>query len=229
MAGALHVLSGPDHLAAIAPLASEDATRATPRGSWRTGALWGAGHASGVMVVGVAALLFRSWLPIDAVSAWSERLVGIVLIGIGLWGLRRAFAGRVHTHAHVHGTHADGHTHTHLHAHTHAPGEADTQGDPDARPHRHTHAAFAVGILHGFAGSSHFLAVLPALALPGWAASLSYLGGYGAGTVVAMSGFSLALGWMASFARDTGPQAVRLLLSACSVAALVVGAWWLTL
>ena len=31
---------------------------------------------------------------------------------------------------------------------------------------RHTHAATGLGVLHGLAGTSHFLAVIPALALP---------------------------------------------------------------
>jgi hypothetical protein len=203
LAGAVHVLSGPDHLAALAPIASDARQR-----SWLAGALWGLGHASGVLVVGILALLFRNWLPIDLLSSWSERLVGIVLIAIGVWGLHRAIRWRVHTRPHSHGPLT--------HSHFHAP------------PHTHTHAAFGVGILHGLAGSSHFLAVLPALALPGMAASLSYLSGYGAGTVVAMSGFATVIGFIAGRARHNGPTAARWLLSACSTAALIVGAAWLT-
>jgi NAD(P)-dependent dehydrogenase (short-subunit alcohol dehydrogenase family) len=42
VAGVFHVLSGPDHLAAVAPLAASDRGR-----SVRAGWTWGAGHASG--------------------------------------------------------------------------------------------------------------------------------------------------------------------------------------
>jgi hypothetical protein len=189
LAGFVHVLSGPDHLAAVAPLASGG-----DRQSWRAGALWGLGHSSGVIIVGLLALLLRGWLPLEWLSSWSERMVGIVLIGIGLWGFHRAFRARVHTHSHA-----------------------------------HPHAAFGVGILHGLAGSSHFLGVLPALALPGLAASLGYLGGFGIGTVAAMSGFATVIGLIATRTQHRGPVATRWLLSACSTFALLVGIAWLSL
>jgi ABC-type nickel/cobalt efflux system permease component RcnA len=252
-AGLIHVLSGPDHLAAIAPLASDGRRR-----FWTTGALWGLGHSSGVFTVGLLALLFRSWLPIDALSSWSERLVGVVLIGIGLWGLRRALrqpalAAQVHSHAHSHGGITHAHPHVHAQPRTHAEGSHGHTGPAQtdagaahrhsgathaqARPahvheatdHTHTHTAFAVGILHGLAGSSHFLGVLPALGLPDFSSSVSYLAGYGAGTVAGMALFASAMGLLASRAHDHGPNATRWLLSACSATAVLVGTAWLAL
>src|SRR5688572_30219100 len=86
LAGFFHVLSGPDHLAAVAPIAVADRQRA-----WIAGWTWGVGHAAGVVVVAILAVLLRDVLPpVDAVSAWSERLVGVALIAIGLWALRRS-------------------------------------------------------------------------------------------------------------------------------------------
>src|SRR6266567_3173600 len=85
LAGLFHVLSGPDHLAAVAPLAVEDG-----RHGWFAGWTWGVGHASGVVVVALLAILLRDLLPpIAILSAWGERAVGVALIGIGLWSLRR--------------------------------------------------------------------------------------------------------------------------------------------
>src|SRR5918996_3874668 len=85
LAGFFHVLSGPDHLAAVAPLALADRQR-----GWLTGWTWGIGHAAGVVVVAILAIVLRSALPpIDAISAWSERVVGAALIAVGLWALRR--------------------------------------------------------------------------------------------------------------------------------------------
>src|SRR5689334_13731696 len=96
LAGLFHVLSGPDHLTAVAPLALADRRR-----GWLAGWTWGIGHASGVVVVAVLALLLRDALPpVDVLSAWSERLVGGALIGIGLWGLRRSARIRPARHAH---------------------------------------------------------------------------------------------------------------------------------
>ena len=62
-AGAIHVLAGPDHLAAVAPLAADREQR-----PWAAGLLWGLGHAAGVVVVGVAALLLREVLPVERLS-----------------------------------------------------------------------------------------------------------------------------------------------------------------
>ena len=80
-AGFVHVLSGPDHLAAIAPYAVEG--RAS---GWRPGVHWGLGHTAGVVGVGLLALMLRDALHIEALSAWGELCVGLVLIAIGVEG-----------------------------------------------------------------------------------------------------------------------------------------------
>src|SRR3954463_11504383 len=96
LAGLFHVLSGPDHLAAVAPLAAADRER-----GWIAGWTWGIGHASGVIIVAMSAVLLRDVLPpVPAISAWSERLVGGALIAIGLWALLRSL--RIGSAAHVH-------------------------------------------------------------------------------------------------------------------------------
>src|SRR5437588_349022 len=78
LAGLFHVLSGPDHLAAIAPLAAEDGRR-----GWFAGWTWGLGHASGVVVVALLAILLRDLLPpIDVLSTWGERVVGVTVIAM---------------------------------------------------------------------------------------------------------------------------------------------------
>ncbi|HAB14849.1 MAG TPA: High-affinity nickel transporter [Verrucomicrobiales bacterium] len=211
-AGFLHVVSGPDHLAAVAPLAVR-----AHRGAWQTGVRWAIGHSAGVAVVGLLAVAFRGVLPVEAISSWSERLVGVLLIGIGLWSLRQAARIQIHSHTHTH----DGETHEHVHFH--AP-ESASGRHPVA--HSHRHAAFGIGTLHGLAGSSHFLGVLPALALPTTGAAVAYLLAFAVGTVVAMAGFSSALGL---FSRRTGGRrlAYRGLLQACAGAAIGIGAWWL--
>jgi hypothetical protein len=92
-AGFFHVLAGPDHLAAVAPMAAKD-----DRVAWRVGLSWGLGHTAGVLLVGALLITFRELLPMDALSAWSERLVGVALVAVGLWGLWNARAPRVHRH-----------------------------------------------------------------------------------------------------------------------------------
>ena len=78
LAGLFHVLSGPDHLAAVAPLAVADREK-----GWLAGWTWGVGHAAGVVVVAALAVALRDVLPpIDVISAWSERIVGAALIAV---------------------------------------------------------------------------------------------------------------------------------------------------
>jgi hypothetical protein len=207
LAGLFHVLSGPDHLAAVAPLAAWDRER-----GWIAGWTWGMGHASGVVVVAVIAVMLRDVLPpVDVISAWSERLVGAALIGIGLWALRRSALILPGTHAHG----AVAHEHLHVQA-----------GPPWVRRLGHAHASFYLGILHGIAGSSHFFGVLPALALPTREAALMYIAAFGVGTVLAMTAFAAAIGAIGARSRHLAWAHRGMLLAAAAVA-LSVGSWWL--
>jgi hypothetical protein len=209
-AGLVHVFSGPDHLAAIAPLAMKRV-----QGAWRTGLRWGAGHASGVAFVGVLSLLLRGLLPVNLISDWSDRLVGALLIGIGLWTLRKALL--IHTHAHEH----EGERHEHIHIHSR--GGAKTHA---LKRHVHTHAAFGIGTLHGLSGSSHFLAIIPALAMPSNALAVVYLGCYGLGTVLAMMLFASVINSLSMRFAGTA-KVYRGFLFACSGVAVAVGCIWM--
>ena len=204
-AGFFHVLSGPDHLAAVAPLAVEGRRR-----GWLAGWTWGLGHAAGVVAVALLAVWLRDLLPVESLSAWSERVVGAVLIGLGLWAFRHSL--RIGRAAHTHG--AVSHDHLHVQA-----------GPQWVRRPGHTHAAFAMGVLHGIAGSSHFFGVLPALALPSTASALAYIGAFGAGTIAAMTVFAAVIGM--SSGRWHGPLVHRAMLTAAAVMAVSVGGWWL--
>jgi len=193
-AGAIHVLTGPDHMAAVAPLAS-----GAPRRAWALGMRWGLGHAGGVALAGLLALALRGFLPLDRLSSGSERLVGVVLIGIGLAGLLRAFQQGVRD-AQAAGP-----------PHLHAPGRA----------------AFGVGVVHGVAGTSHLLGVLPALALPRAVDGVAYLAGFGAGTVAAMIVFAAIVGSIARGFENKGERLYLGWLRGCSAVAIVTGGIWL--
>ena len=191
LAGFVHVLSGTDHLAAIAPYAVDGKSVA-----WRTGIRWGLGHAAGALGVGLLVLLLREALPVEVVSAWSERLVGLALIGIGIWGICAALA---------------------------RPG----LGPRSHETHAHGHAAFAVGTLHGLAGSAHLFGVLPALALPSNSTAAAYLFLFGTGSVAAMGVFASLVGWIAGRPASSGPRARSALLGFSSMVAVAVGGLWI--
>jgi hypothetical protein len=200
LAGLVHVLAGPDHLAAVAPMALADRRR-----GWYAGFTWGVGHTAGVVTVAILAVLLRDMLPsIDVISAWSERLVGAALIAVGFWALRRGL--RIGRAAHAHA----GVAHEHVHVQRLARARAG-----------HAHASFFMGVLHGVAGSSHFLGVLPALALPTRAAALAYIAAFGVGSIVAMTGFGAALG------AAPGARTHRAFMLTASAIAFTVGGIWL--
>jgi biotin transporter BioY len=58
-------------------------------------------------------------------------------------------------------------------------------------------AAAGIGIIHGFAGVSHIVSMLPTLAFSDNYDALQYLTGFGAGTIIAMIVFSFLLGLLA--------------------------------
>ena len=206
LAGFVHVLAGPDHLAAVGPLAIDGRHR-----GWVAGWTLGVGHASGVVVVAALAVLLRDLLPpVEVISAWSERIVGAALIGVGFWALRRS--GRVRHAEHVHG--ATAHDHLHVQA-----------GPRWLRRIGHAHASFCLGVLHGIAGTSHFVGVLPALALPTRVAAMTYIGAFGIGTVAAMTGFAAVAGRLGSASRQ--PAIYRTAMASTAVMAMLVGGWWL--
>jgi hypothetical protein len=208
VAGFVHVLSGPDHLAAVAPMAVAGRER-----GWLSGWTWGFGHASGVVLVAALAVLLRELLPpLETISAWSERIVGAALIAVGLWAFGRST--RMRPSAHVHG--AVAHRHIHVQA---GPAWLQRLG--------HAHASFCLGVLHGVAGSSHFFGVLPALALPSLTASLLYIAAFGVGTVAAMTGFAAAVG-VATVRLPDGALPQRAMMVTAAVLAMTVGAVWMT-
>jgi hypothetical protein len=172
-----------------------------------------------------------------------------MLIAIGLWIGRRACSRRLHLHLHRHdggAPHAHAHVHGGAEAHAAPPvlgrlvgaQPADLRATVRTSPvenaatlapmHRHGHAAFAVGTLHGLAGSAHFVGILPALALPSVALGGIYLAAFCVGTVVAMVAFAFAIGGIASRCARHGMGLYRAMLGLNAVAALAIGCWWLT-
>ena len=105
-AGLLHVFSGPDHLAAVAPLAADG-----DRNHWRTGLQWGVGHTAGVLLIATLLLFLREQLPLDLISAYSERIVGVALIAVGFWGIWKASRATIKSHSHAGASFAMGTVH----------------------------------------------------------------------------------------------------------------------
>ena len=91
IASATHVITGPDHLAAVTPLAIENKKR-----SWIIGISWGIGHTTGLLLIGILFYLFRDFIPVKLISEYSEIIVGVILITIGLWAFYKLSNKHLH-------------------------------------------------------------------------------------------------------------------------------------
>jgi ABC-type nickel/cobalt efflux system permease component RcnA len=224
LAAMAHVLSGPDHLAAVGPLAVNVKIK-----SWLIGMSWGIGHLIGMLLIGVLFFYFRELIPVDFISANSEKIVGGLLILIGLWSfgrMYRYYKTRQHKHVHAHQT-EDGQIFIHEHKHEH----------DDHTTHLHVHknhekqtywAALGIGIIHGLAGVSHFISLLPTLAFPSKMDSALYLIGFGFGTIFAMVLFSVSLGFIATKASQHKKDIIlQSIMGITGAAAIIVGIYWI--
>ena len=223
--------SGGDGAGGPAASAASRARGALSRGSL-LGALWGAGHTSAILLVGVAVLAFSLSIP-GEVLAGLEAAVGLMLVALGVsawtgtslpghcrrW-LRRGGArahphshggGAVHTHPHSHG---GGAVHTHPHSHP-----AGDEGGGGGAPHRHGHRSYLIGCVHGLAGGGGMIA-LSASAMESMQAGVALILVFGAGSVVGMMVASGMLSLPLALAARLGGagRAMRAVVGAASVA-----------
>lgn len=165
----------PDHVVAVSTLLRADPR---PLRAIRTGMAWGAGHTT-TLLIGAAAIGALRIRITPADLAYFEIPVAFLLLGLGAWalvdGITRALSLRRHTH--------DGIEHSHV------------------EPHRHPHGfalkrtgwrGFAVGLVHGLAGSGALL-LLVAATLPSAAACLAYALIFGLGSILGMATVTLIL------------------------------------
>ncbi|ERN07705.1 uncharacterized protein LOC18435935 [Amborella trichopoda] len=207
-AGCLHTLSGPDHLAALAPL-SIGRTRME---SAAVGALWGCGHDAGQVIFGLLFLLLKDRLHIEVIRTWGTRVVGLTLLVIGLMGIREA-------------------------SEVPAPcvalenGECDvsliesmetTAPAPVGGKKKIGLATFATGIVHGLQPDA-LMMVLPALALPSRVAGAAFLGMFLLGTVVAMGSYTVFIGSCSQALKERVPRITEKLTWAASFVAMALG------
>jgi len=223
VAAVLHVISGPDHLAAVTPLAVE-----TKKKVWKIGFLWGTGHLVGMLLIGLLFYFFKDFLPVELISEYSEQLVAIVLIAVGLWALYSIFGKKrkVHSHAHIH----DGEEpYIHVHEHDHSEKKTHTHPHPK-KEKQNLSASFGIGVIHGLAGVAHFILLLPVLGFERKSESFEYILGFGFGTVLAMTVYTFALGLIAKYSKKQGGKSLFQIVRVTSgMFALIVGFYWLYL
>lgn len=217
LASILHVISGPDHLAAVTPLAIS-----SQRKGWKIGLVWGFGHLIGMLLIGVLFLLFKDLIPIEAISGYSEQLVAIVLIIVGLWAFYRIFnEKKKHKHPH---THSDGSTHIHTYENT------NDEHFHKKKMKQNVLSSLGIGFIHGLAGVAHFILLLPVLAFETKFEGVQYIMGFAIGTVTAMTAYAFILGNIARLSKNANdPLFFKGIRFAGGLFAIVIGVYWLYL
>ncbi|OAY37370.1 uncharacterized protein LOC110626849 [Manihot esculenta] len=203
-AGCLHTLSGPDHLAALAPL-SIGRSRME---SAVVGALWGCGHDAGQVIFGLLFLLLKDQLHIEIIRTWGTRVVGFTLLVIGAMGIREASEVPTPCVALENG-------------------ECDVSvyealESPTVGKKKIGFATFATGIIHGLQPDA-LMMVLPALALPSRLAGAAFLIMFLLGTVVAMGSYTVFLGSCSQALKDRVPRITEKLTWISSLIAIALG------
>lgn len=204
MGASLHVISGPDHLAAVTPLVIESKGR-----SWKIGFSWGMGHLMGMLLIGCLFLLFKDLLPLEMISSNSELLVAIVLIILGLWVFYKIYFSQEKS------------------AHSHQ--QLAFVGAPTSDAFA-LWSSLGIGILHGLAGIAHFILLLPVLGFATYRESSAYILGFGLGTILAMSIYAFVLGRVSRFAHLGGSASfTRTFRILGGAFVFLVGIYWLYL
>ena len=205
IAGLVHVFSGADHLIAMAPSAIN-----TPKIAFRNSFSWGLGHSSGVVLLTVLAIFIKDITPLNRFSNIAELLVGISLLFVGLFAIKNSFQLSIHSHSHKH---ENGFYHRHYHFHF----------NEHKNTNKHSHALTGLGLLHGIAGGSHFLAILPALALSLTNACV-YLFSYLIGSLISMNLFTCLISFTTF---NIGQKFIKRLIVFAGGLSFSMGLFWI--
>jgi len=177
--------SDPDHLAAVTTLiASEDQQKMRKAASM--GLLWGLGHGTTLVVVGLPLVLLGQYLP-ERVGQAAEVVIGGIIVVLAVRLLVRWHQGLFHTHAHSHGGDPP---HRHLHSHADDPVHEHSH---DTRGLRTPISSYGVGLVHGVGGSGGLtLLLLSTIQKPSEAVGALLI--FAAGTAVSMALLSTLFG-----------------------------------
>lgn len=167
-------------------------------GAWYYGAIWALGHGAGLTIIGLAYYFLVETRVLTSVALFAERLVGVSLIWVGTWILLRR--------------------------------NRPWSGACDAaqgNPKRGGAMAIGFGVLHGTAGATHLLGLIPMFTLQRNSEVVMYLLAYNTGILCAMSLFCGLLGIVFHRTSRAGGDAILKFRVITSLTCLLVGSYWL--
>jgi high-affinity nickel-transport protein len=200
----------PDHVIAVTAILTRERRLFSAA---RIGLVWGAGHSATVLAAGMAIIFFKLRVP-ARLGLSLEFMVAVVLIMLGLRAARdtlAAVAAKLHltspddmemlVHSHSHAHESGGGSQTHRHPHTHLVSNShDLAHDhlvsaamAPAASGRSLTKSFAVGLVHGLAGSAA-IALLVTAAIPSPLWGMVYMTIFCVGVVIGMMLITTAVG-----------------------------------
>jgi sulfite exporter TauE/SafE len=185
MIGLVHAFE-PDHLSAVSTqlLQNKNTTSGSKKIGLRSltissslrGALWGMGHTSSIILIGLLIAGLSLNIP-DNFFISAEVVVGFMLIILAIFTFaNKSIFKQKHVHPH---THSNGISHTHSHTHN--------------ENHKHGHKAYLIGCVHGIAGSGSLVALFAAT-MNGFDMMIYFLILFGAGSIIGMTVASGVIG-----------------------------------
>jgi ABC-type nickel/cobalt efflux system permease component RcnA len=182
----------------------------------------------------LGSILFALKLTIaESLAGSLEQIVGVVLIGLGLWTLYQLRPGELHhTHSHHHHQHdhaPDGHQHGEHHGeHHHEHATAHVHADGTTHSHSHGKGSLWMGMLHGAAGTAAFVGEALVAVSQTYLAVFLYTLFFSIGVLVAMALYAGALGGLI----DWGGRRFRAVMigaqALTGILACVVGYCWVS-
>ena len=211
--------SDPDHLAAVTTLIASGEDRHRVRKAGVMGLLWGLGHGTTLVLIGLPLVLLNQYLP-EIVGKIAEVAIGCIIVLLAVRLLVRWRRGFYHVHVH---SHDDGEAHRHVHRHVHSHVQDESHGHPHQVPRRTPLSSYGVGLVHGIGGSGG-LTLLLISTISDKAQATGALLLFAAGTAVSMALLSTALGLVIA----GGPLARNFerLAPVLGVLSMAFGAWY---
>ena len=206
--------SDPDHLAAVTTLIASGEERNQIRKASLMGFLWGLGHGTALVLVGLPLVLLNQYLP-EVVNRIAEVAIGCIIVLLAVRLLVRWQRGLYHVHVHVH----DGEAHRHVHSHAHD----ESHEHAHRVPRRTPLSSYGVGLVHGIGGSGG-LTLLLLSTISDKAQATGALLLFATGTAVSMALLSTAFGLVIA----GGPVARNFerVAPVLGILSLAFGAWY---
>lgn len=204
-----------DHLAAVATLVATE--RGTSAGSARRlGLAWGGGHAVSLTALGIPLFFLEAYLPRSFEQA-VEVAVGVMIVGLSLRLLLRWRSGSRGAEEHA-GERCTPHPGLACRLGDYMRGESDREAET-----RTPVGAFAIGLMHGMAGSAGVgVFLLASIRSPGLAVSALLL--FALFTAVAMGALSSAVGL--ALALQPRSREMRYIMLILGLLTLAFGVWY---